>query len=341
MINTQYKLVKPFAIESFHQNIDYSTQGQVIVRPTHLSVCKADLRYYHGQRSTEVLKQRLPLALIHEATGIVLNDTTGTFETGARVILLPNIAGQDEAYDENYRLDSLFRSSRADGFMQEAVAMKPEQVIPVNDSIVKPELAAISEFISVGVHALETFIKVSHSRRDSIAVWGDGALGYVIACLIKEYLPEAKLTIIGIDHTKMGMFSFADEKIMVDELPKKCQFDHAFECVGGQASGNAINQVIDTIMPQGTLTLMGVSEEPVPVNTRMVLEKGMTLIGRSRSRKEDFEKTVELFETSKRFRSRISMLISEVVNVRSVSDIHRAFDRAKAVNFKLVMDWTI
>lgn len=340
MINSQYKLVKPLTIESFHQNIDYNKPNQIIVRPTHLSICKADLRYYFGNRSAEVLKERLPLALIHEATGIVLNDSTNTHKIGSRVIMLPNIPGNDTFYEENYRLDSLFRSSRADGFMQEMVALPLNQVITVNDNV-NPELAAVSEFISVGVHAVETFKRVSHSRRDNIAVWGDGALGYVISCLIKEYFPESKLTVIGISRTKLEMFSFADETILVNDLPKKCRFDHAFECVGGQGSENAINQVIDTIMPTGTLTLMGVSENFVSINTRMVLEKGLMLIGRSRSKKEDFEKCVELMETNKRFKSRISMLISDVINVRQVNDIYKAFDAAKSVNFKLVMEWNM
>lgn len=50
--------------------------------------------------------------------------------------------------------------------------------------------------------------------------------------------------------------------------------DHAFECVGGAASQSAINQMIDYIQPEGTMSILGVSEYPVPINTRMILEKG-------------------------------------------------------------------
>ena len=35
----------------------------------------------------------------------------------------------------------------------------------------------------------------------------------------------------------------------------------------------AIEQIIGLIRPEGTISLMGVSEYPVAVNTRMVLEK--------------------------------------------------------------------
>ena len=55
--------------------------------------------------------------------------------------------------------------------------------------------------------------------------------------------------------------------------------DHAFECAGGEGSVAAIEQIIDRIN-RGTVSLLGVSENNVPINTRMVLEKGLRLFGR-------------------------------------------------------------
>jgi ribitol-5-phosphate 2-dehydrogenase len=49
--------------------------------------------------------------------------------------------------------------------------------------------------------------------------------------------------------------------------------DHAFECVGGNGSPIAIEQIIDLIKPEGTISILGVSEYPVQVNTRMILER--------------------------------------------------------------------
>ena len=43
----------------------------VIIRPTHLSICNADQRYYQGTRDPEVLAKKLPMALIHEGIGVV------------------------------------------------------------------------------------------------------------------------------------------------------------------------------------------------------------------------------------------------------------------------------
>lgn len=338
MINLQYKLTAPLSIGTFCENMDYGSGG-VLVRPGMLSICKADIRYYFGLRNAKILKKRLPLALIHEACGTVLHDESGCFSSGQTVILLPNIPGKDERYGENYRTDSLFRSSRADGFMQEMLCLPPAQLIPYH--AIEPPSAAITEFLSVGVHAVTSYQNRLKRQPERIAVWGDGALGYVICCLIRCFFPKVHLTSVGVHRTKQEMFAFADECLTVDEISDNCRFDDVFECVGGQASGNALSQMIDSVCPEGLLFLLGVSEEPVPVNTRMVLEKGLTLVGRSRSAREDFEKAVELMETDKRLADRIGMLISEVVDVRGVNDIHRAFNQSKIVDFKLVMDWNL
>lgn len=55
-----------------------------------------------------------------------------------------------------------------------------------------------------------------------------------------------------------------------------------------ERSESAVNQAIELLNPGGCLILMGVTEERVPINTRDVLEKGITLFGSSRSSAEDY-----------------------------------------------------
>lgn len=338
MIATQYKLVKPFIIETAYNDI--SICDGVIVKPKYLAICKADMRYFFGQRDLKVLKKRLPMSLIHEACGEVLYDPNSVFNKGQKVVLLPNIPGKDGYYTENYRLDSLFRSSRADGFMQEIIALEPKFLVPYSDRL-PDEIAAFTEFISVGIHAVNTFIQKSGERRNHIAVWGDGSLAYVVCSVLKCMLPESKITIIGISPTKLQYFTFADEVLTVSEVKNIPQYDHCFECVGGSGCTPAISQIIDNILPEGTISLLGVSEEPVPINTRMVLEKGLTMIGRSRSGRVDFEKAVELLENNGSFVGRMKHIISHLVDVSKINDISSAFDLAKTADFKVVIKWNV
>ena len=340
MISLQYNLVKPYVIETSYNDINIAGGHHLIVRPRKLSICKADMRYYFGLREPKVLSERLPMALIHEACGEVLYDPIGKFKRGEKVVLLPNIPGKDEFYDENYRLDSVFRSSKADGFMQEVVRICHEQTVSYPQDL-PDEVMAFTEFISVGVHAVESFGKISHGRRDSVGVWGDGALSYVVCCLLKNKYPDIKITVIGINPAKLQYFTFVDRVLTVNQLEKKAQFDHAFECVGGQGSASAIEQMIDTVYPQATMMLLGVSEEPVPINTRMVLEKGITIMGRSRSGREDFERAVVIMKNNSTFVDRMRHIISETVDIRNIDDISRAFSLAKTADFKVVMGWNI
>lgn len=338
MINVKYKLTSPLSIETFCEDISWDDKN-VIVRPERLSICKADLRYYFGMRDAKTLRKRLPLTLIHEAVGQVLYDSSGQYTAGEKVILLPNIPGSDERYSENYRVDSLFCSSRSDGFMQEMVAIKPQRLVPY--SKINDNTAAIIEFISVGVHAVSSYFKRCGLPPNKVAVWGNGALGYVVSCLLKYYMPKLHLTIVGTNRVKLNMFSFADERLTVDEISEENSFDDVFECVGGQASGNAMVQIIDTINPEGNIMLLGVSEEPIPVNTRMVLEKGLSLVGRSRSTREDFEEAVTIMENNDDFTAKMSMLVSETMDVCEINDIHKAFSLSQIVDFKLIMNWNL
>ena len=65
MINTVYRLVAPRRFEIAFEDIDLFGDN-AIVRPTNLSICNADMRYYLGTRDAKVLAEKLPMALIHE-----------------------------------------------------------------------------------------------------------------------------------------------------------------------------------------------------------------------------------------------------------------------------------
>lgn len=340
MICLQYKLVRPFVLETFFNDIKLEGTSHLIVRPEKLSICKADMRYYFGQRDATVLKKRLPMALIHEACGRVMYDPTGRYKSGDKVVLLPNIPGSDVFYNENYRLDSVFRSSRADGFMQEAMRIRHAQAVPYGNDL-PDEVMSFTEFISVGIHAVESFKKTAHSRHGNIGVWGDGALSYVVCCLLKSLCPDSRISVVGLNPVKLQYFSFADEILTANDVGQKPRFDHCFECVGGRGSSAAVEQMTLSVRPQGLITLLGVSEEPVPINTRMVLEKGLTLLGRSRSGREDFEQAVDMLQSDGLFLARMRHMVSASVGIEGINDISRAFETARTVDFKVVLDWNI
>ena len=338
MLNTVVKLTSPRNLETFFKEEEYDGQT-VIVRPTYMSICAADQRYYQGKRKKEVLDKKLPLALIHESVGEVIYDPENKFKKGTKVVMIPNTPTEEsDIIKENYLRTSKFRSSSSDGFMQNAVFMRRDRIIPIKN--VKEEIASQLELISVAVNAVESFLEKSHKKIERIGVWGCGSVGYIQALVLKKYFPESKIIVIGTRREKLNYFSFADETILNTEITDEFKVDHAFECVGGPKAEEAINQMIDIIEPQGTIALLGVTEEPVDINTRMVLEKGITLIGNSRSSYSDFAKSIELLQDEE-MQDYVYNIISEFIEINSLNDINTAFDNDSTNEFKTVMKWNL
>lgn len=339
MINTVYRLRSPRRFEIAFS--DAALTG-VIVRPTHLSICNADQRYYQGTRDIRVLKEKLPMALIHEGIGEVIYDDTGSFCIGDRVVMVPNIPREtDPCIAENYLRSSRFCGSSADGLMQEYCVMNPERLVLLPEGL-DPDVGAFTELVSVSCHAITRFLSVAHARRGHIGVWGDGNLAFITSLLLKKMLPDSCVYVFGINRDKLSDFSFADGAYLTTDVPAGLQLDHAFECVGGNGSPIAIEQIIDLIRPEGTIAIMGVSEYPVPVNTRMILEKGLRLFGTSRSGVEDFRRTVALYREHPEVPVYLSRLIGSTVEVNTFADIKRAFeiDTRKAFG-KTILHWNL
>ena len=333
------RLTQPGRIEIAFSEIDLF-KNEVIVKPTYLSICNADQRYYQGTRDAKVLAKKLPMALIHEGIGEVVYCPDGSFKPGDKVVMIPNTpVERDGIISENYLRSSKFRASGFDGFMQEYVQIPSDRLVLLPDGI-DPEVAAFTEIVSVSVHAISRFDKIAHSRRNVIGVWGDGNLSYMTCIFLKKFFPESKVYAFGIVEKKLSDFTFVDDTFLTNEIPEDLHIDHAFECVGGNGSQVAINQIIDYINPEGTISILGVSEYPVPINTRMILEKGLRMFGSSRSGREDFVKTVKMYEEYPEIVEYLSRMVGFVKPVRNIKDMSEAFEMDTKKSFgKTIMKW--
>ena len=339
MLNTVYQLKRPRQFEAVFKNIDLR-ESQVLVRPTYLSICNADQRYYQGTRNKEVLNRKLPMALIHEGIGKIVYDPTATFQVDETVIMIPNIPEeQDEVVAENYLPSSRFCASGEDGFMREFVAARPDRLLRLPEHV-NPYVAAFTELVSVAFHAIRRFERSAHSRRNCIGVWGDGNLAYITSLLLKKMFPACKVAVFGKHWQKMADFTFVDFTYEITAIPACVSVDHAFECVGGSGSSGAINQIIDHICPEGLISIMGVTEELAPINTRMILEKGLTVKGSSRSGRSDYEGLLRLYAAHPDIIDYLEKIVGAQIHVRSIKDIIEAFETdIHKISGKTIMIW--
>ncbi|MBQ7928327.1 MAG: alcohol dehydrogenase catalytic domain-containing protein [Methanobrevibacter sp.] len=336
MINIVYRLKSP---KFFEESIDEIELDGVVVRPTYLSICQADQRYYQGSRPAEILDKKLPMALIHEGIGEVVFDSQGNFKSGDNVVMIPNTPFGDDVCRANYSYKSKFRGSGFDGFTSDLIKLESDRVVKLPEDF-NNYVSAFIELISVAYQGISKFNEIAITPKNSLGVWGDGNLGYITALLLKEMYPDSKVIVFGKHQDNLNLFSFADETYRIHDVPDDLTIDQGFECVGSSASQSAIDQIIDLINPQGTINLFGVSEYPLPINTRMILEKGLTVQGNSRSEREDFVGVVKLLTKNPQLFEYLEKLITNVCEINSLNDLKEAFDRDSISKFgKTILKW--
>lgn len=339
MLNVAYQLVAPHRFEVSIRDEEIGP-GTVVVRPTHLSICNADQRYYQGTRGAAILAQKLPMSLIHEGIGVVLFDSTGTFSSGDPVVMIPNIPKEfSRTVGENYLRTSKFRGSSVDGFMQDLVVTTPDRLVALPEWIDR-DVAAFTEIVSVAMHAINRFDRFSSKVGGRVGIWGDGNLGFITALLLRYAYPKLEIAVVGRSEEKLSDFTFVDATYLASNLPNDIEIAGAFECAGGEGSESAIAQIIDRIAPESTISLLGVSENCVPINTRMVLEKGLRLFGSSRSGREDFVNVISLYQSNPEIIGYLARIVGQTIDIQSVDDMVLAFeeDMRKRLG-KTIMHW--
>lgn len=342
MLNTVYRLVEPRRFELQVSTIDVSSKGKVLVRPLLMSICRADERYYLGSRGEIILQEKLPMALIHEAMGMVVRDNTGHFKPGTRVAMIPTHA-HEHMHDipENYLASSTFRSSSEDGFMQELVEIEPDDLVTLPDKLKDQRFVAFTEVVSVAFQAVRRLKSVTDSSIFNLGIWGDGNVGFITTVVARYLFPEAEITVFGKHLDKLQYISFANVKLITDENPN-IKVDFAIEAVGGLGAEDAISQIIDLITPTGVIVLSGVSEKPVRMNTRRILEKGIVLVGTTRSTRRDFLDAIHMMASDSKSRERLDLLVVNEIDVTQISDINRAFDQDLVLGWgKTVINWKL
>lgn len=321
--STVYELQEPWKVVEVEKEREMK-EGWVAIQPSHGSICHADLRYYTGNRRKEALEAKLPMALIHEGIGTVIASNDKQFKKGDRVVVVPNIPGRimdpdgSSKTSDQYSETGAFMGSGYDGMAQSCVVHPAECLLKIPESI-SDELAVLAELNSVSVSALRNVEEVLQKKDIRVAVFGDGPVGYLTSAYMRYRfnLDFNQLTVFGAAEDKLSMIDFAQtENVLTYDFDSNHkQFDVVIECTGGNFSKQAINQAIDVLDYLGHLVLMGVTEDLVPMNTRDILEKGLTLHGSSRSVTEDFQKYLETLEASEGYVKAMEKILPEENNM--------------------------
>lgn len=331
MLGKSFKIVEPKRFDLYIEDIQ-ARNDEAIVKIEYCAVCKADLRYYIGARDSRTLGFKYPMNLLHEAVGTIIIDKTNTFKIGERVVLSPNLVNHIEnkcehcvcdtpGLGENYCPQAKFSSSNINGFGKEYVSYPVTNLIKI-PAYIDFNISVFTELMSV---AIAIYRRIELDGNETLAIWGDGILGYILSVALKYLHKDGQVIAIGKHKEKLDKFPTNKSYLIGDVGIKNENIHVAYECVGGQASGLAINEAISNIVVGGKIVLAGVAETGVNIDTRKILEKGISLYGVTRSNNDDFRKAIGILKDEEA-RSNISKLILSEVEIKNIIDYYKVFE---------------
>jgi len=302
---TAYRLTQPFRIEAVEREVKRERADDVLVRPRMTGVCASDLKLYAGTRDRRALSRKLPIALLHEGVGeVVESGPSAGHRPGTRVVVVPNIpcyVAYPERYHsraeacaacrpggagENYCLDHLYLSSNTDGLAQTVLRHPGALVVPVPPDV-PDEIAVLTEPLTTIVAGCE---KVGIRPGCRCLILGNGPLALLVAVALGSFYGVQREAICMSGHgwefraaTPSFVGSVVDATDPDAFAALRDGIDVAFECVGGDANQDTLEQAIECLRPGGTAVLFGPSERSIPFNTREVIGKGLAFVGRNRS----------------------------------------------------------
>ena len=303
---TVYRLTHPFRIEAFDEPLAPPGPGWLLLRPLRVGICGSDLKLYTGTRERTALMMKLPIALLHEGVAEVVAVGEGVpFSVGQHVVPSPNIPctvahpeshpNQDEACyscrpggaGENYCMDGEFLSSNVDGMARTAFLHPARCTIPIPQGV-SDSLAVLAEPFAAVLSGLEH--AAASPGAALFLVLGNGTLGILTAIALRAALGvEPHQVVMTGRHWDArasaveGLATPADDDGGALGAELGGRFDVAFECAGGDSSGETLALAIDMLRPGGRGVMFGPSEGPLLFDTRKMIAKGLSVVGCNRA----------------------------------------------------------
>ncbi|MBT5023001.1 alcohol dehydrogenase catalytic domain-containing protein, partial [Candidatus Woesearchaeota archaeon] len=344
---------KPNELETKKELIKKITPRNLLLSPIYTAICHSDVRYYEGDNPPEKLKGKYPLIMFHEGIAKIKEVGKGilSYEKGQKVVVIPNIpcyvhdkrkyskrkyaceCCRNESIGENYCTDVRFMSSNSPGINRTIFEHPTECVVPIPKGV-SDKSALMTELLTVNYRAIQ---EAKIGNKDKIAIIGSGPTGYLMAVLISKYLkiPKQRILITNITDQKLKLSKTIAKTVNTKNglsLEFENKYDVVFECVGGANTETTIEQAIKLVRPKGTIVLLGVANKKIPINTRQVLDKGIKLIGTSRSGIQDYKDIMVILKNKKLQKYVEKIIYKTEYDGTKITEMKLALSKAKDRN---------
>ncbi len=270
--------------------------GEALLRVRRVGICGTDLHIFQGH-----LDHRVPKGGVigHETFADVVEAPAGSgFRAGDRVVVDPVVAClscRACRMGATYLCQKLkVRGVDVTGGMQEYWAVPVTQMLHVPDTL-SDDQAAVIEPLAVATHDVD---RAEVKRGDRVIVFGGGPIGALIAMVARGR--GAEVAVVEINPYRIGLLEELrlttvgpdiDVEKFVETFTDGDGVDVAFEVTGNPA---AARMVTDVVRVWGTVSIVAIHAEPIPINLYRMFERELTIQGARLYARRDWEEAIAL-----------------------------------------------
>lgn len=273
--------------------------GEALLGVRRVGICGTDLHIFQGH-----LDHRVPRGGIlgHETVAEVLESPAGSgIAPGSRVVVEPlRTCGTCRACRMGasyicYRLQVL--GVDLPGALQEQWAVPTDRLLPIPEGL-SDDHAAMIEPLAVATHDVT---RAAVKAGDRVVVFGGGPIGTLIAQVARHRGADVRVAEINPFRVEMlkglGLATLGpgeDVGRAVDEWTDGEGADVAFEVTGHPA---AVRAVTDVVRVWGTVSIVAIHAEPVPVDLYRMFARELTVHGARLYTRAAWEEAIRLAAT--------------------------------------------
>ena len=270
--------------------------GEALLRMRRVGICGTDLHIFQGH-----LDHRVPRGGVtgHETFGQVVHAPRDSgFGAGDRVVVEPlqfcdtcRACRMGASY-LCYALKVL--GVDVPGGLQEYWAVPAARLLHVPDAL-DDDAAAVIEPLAVATHDVR---RAGVKAGDTVLVFGGGPIGTLIAMVCRER--GARVTVAEVNPFRLEMLRGlglptvgpdADVVKFANDWTAGIGVDVAFEVTGHPA---AVRAVTDVVRVWGTVSIVAIHAEPIPVNLYQMFARELHMHGSRLYAREDWEEAIRL-----------------------------------------------
>lgn len=270
--------------------------GEALLRVRRVGICGTDLHIFQGH-----LDHRVPKGGVigHETFAEVAEAPAGGgFTAGDRVVVEPlKFCGACRACRMGasyicYDLKVL--GVDLPGGMQEYWAVPAARLLRVPDSL-PDDHATLIEPLSVATHDVR---RAGVKAQDAVLVFGGGPIGTLIALVCRQR--GARVAVAEVNPFRLAMLATlglqtvgpgTDVVRFAHDWTGGDGVDVAFEVTGNPV---AVRAMTDVVRVWGTVSLVAIHAEPMPVNLYRMFFRELTMHGSRLYAREDWEEAIRL-----------------------------------------------